>query len=161
MKVVAVALGVCLVDGKLPLIKFKRNIYAGWWGLPGGKMEDTEFAPETVEREFLEEVKHPVRCSKIWGVVDELSRDTNESWRLVLHVCSVEPVGPVDMKTIDIAEGTIHWFSLAELADRRSEIVPSDYRIIQDIVLGNQPGYYRCKLNNTVKPPQLELFERA
>lgn len=47
--------GVCVVEGKVLMIKKGRGPYEGLWDLPGGKIEPGESFVEALTREFDEE----------------------------------------------------------------------------------------------------------
>jgi ADP-ribose pyrophosphatase YjhB (NUDIX family) len=158
VKVYHVAVCGLEAGGRWPMIKFKRNVLAGYWGIPGGKYDDAEFLPEAAEREMAEEIEQPVRFDRFLAVVDELVISSDETRRVVMTVCRMELVHPPKYDVIDKAEGRIEWFTPAEIRARRSEWVPSDLRMLEDILIGGNTGYFKCRLNLTVPPPVLEEF---
>lgn len=160
MKSVQIALGVIIIDGQLPLIKFKRNDLVGQWGILGGKFSAREFLPQAIEREMFEELEHKVAFKEFLAVIDEELLVHSEIKRVTLFACTVEPTGPVSTKTIDKDEGTIQWFDVTEIAEMESQIVASDYRILHDIYLGGGRGYYKSILRKNDKKTKLELFEK-
>ncbi len=161
MKILTVAVCGCFVDGKFPLIKFKRNYLAGYWGIPGGKLDDTEFLPEAAEREMQEELEHPFTFVKWLATVDELVTAKTEPVRCLLHVCEVEPQQPFEPKRLDHPEGTVEWFTPEQIGAMRSEVVPSDYRMFTDIFQAGGSGYFTSRLDTTTKPFGLAQFRPA
>lgn len=159
MKSIPVA--VCLLEheGRIPLIRFKRNYLAGYWGLPGGKFDSGEFLPEAAEREMHEEIEVPVKFGRFLGLVDEIVTTPDSEMRILLHVCTVTCHVPVNFEDIDKDEGTIRWFSSEELASVKDQFVMSDYRIIQKVQKGSLSGYYRCRQRIGAGKLKLDLFE--
>lgn len=161
MKTMLVAVCGVEADGKLPLIKFKRNYLTGYWGLPGGKFDDGEFLPDTAVREIAEELGLAVSFEKFHGVVDELAVVDGETVRAVLFVVSAKPSAEPDFDRQENDEGIIEWFTPEEIAAKEPEVVPSDFRIIQDILLGGQTGYWKCQQTITGGKPVLDFFDRT
>lgn len=160
MKAVPVAVGAVLVDGKLPLIQFKRNIAAGYWALPGGKFDPGEFAVEALERELSEEIEQAARFKELMAIVDE---DTNNpaAPRITLYVCTADITGSVSTATIDKEEGRIQWFSLDEIEALRPSMLPSDYEFIRQLLVGGDRGYYKSRLTYHPDRVTLDFFDRV
>lgn len=161
MKQLAVAVGGLFVDDHVPLIRFKRNHAAGYWAAPGGKFDAGEWMVEALEREMAEEIEHQVRFKEFCAVVDELIIAPNEEIRIALYICLVDPVGRVDMKTLEHDEGTIKWWPVAGLPKIKHDFLPSDYRIMHDVMLGSGRGYYRSQMTLTGPTPVLDEFEQV
>lgn len=146
MKTLAVA--VCIVehDGKFPLIKFKRNYLAGLWGLPGGKLDENEHAPEAAVRELREELGIETEFIGLTAIVDEIAYDQEGSpTRCILFVCRMKPVDGAAPQPRDLPEGTVEWFSPEQIAALEPEIVPSDFRIFKDFPETKWYGTYRSR----------------
>ncbi len=153
-----VAVGVLKVDDKLALIKFKRNVLTGYWGLPGGKIDADESVPEAVERELLEELGLHVQYRELLGVLDEEIKTKDDTQHFMMFVCSVKPLDTFNLKSIDHDEGTVDWFTKEEIEDKSIPIVPSDYQIITRVALGKEQGYFYSQLDMASKPPKLTTF---
>lgn len=156
---ILVAVGVLKVDGKLALIKFKRNILTGFWGLPGGKIDAGESLPEAVERELFEELGLRVQYQELLGVLDEEITSNEGVQHFMMFVCSVKPTTKFNLKSIDHDEGTVDWFTEAEIRDKKVPIVPSDYQVITRVALDKERGYFYSQLDMTTKPPSLKSFK--
>ncbi|MEX2209505.1 MAG: NUDIX domain-containing protein [Patescibacteria group bacterium] len=147
MKILLVA--VCIVEheGRIPLIKFKRNYLTGFWGLPGGKLEADEHLDAGAAREIKEELGLDARVDEYLGVVDELAIHADGAvTRPLLFVTRMTPKGPVSTKPRELPEGTVRWFTPEEIDRLEPEIVPSDFRIIKHMHETGHGGYYRSKL---------------
>jgi len=154
-----VAVGVLKVDGKLALIKFKRNVLTGYWGLPGGKIDAGESVPEAVERELFEELGLRVEYQELLGVLDEEIMTKGGPEHFMMFVCSVKPTTKFNLKSIDHDEGTVDWFTEEEIKNKKVPIVPSDYQVITRVALGKERGYFYSQLNMNSKPPKLSTFK--
>ncbi len=158
MKVLNVAVCGLIHDGKLPLIRWKRNHLAGYWGLPGGKFDDAEHLVQAAEREMTEEIEQPTRFGEFLAVVDEIVVRSDGQHRCNLFVCRMKGEG-LAHRRIDKDEGTIDWFTPEEIVAMKDEIVASDYRFTTEVVLGNGRGYYGCTLDIRQRPSELLSFE--
>jgi 8-oxo-dGTP pyrophosphatase MutT (NUDIX family) len=154
---------VCVVEheGKYALHTFKRNYLAGFRGIPGGKFDQSEYLPEAAEREIREELDVAVTFRQYHGLVDEVVHNGDERFRCALFICSATPNGPVDTARRETDEGVIEWFTREEIESREAEVVPSDYRVLQDIIFGGQRGYWKCQQSIKDGRPVLDLFERV
>lgn len=161
MKTLLVAVCVVEYHGKYALITFKRNYLTGYRGIPGGKFDESEFLPEAAVREIKEELGIEVRFMRYHGTVDELAVTGDETIRCVLSICSATPVDAVDTTRRETDEGVIEWFTRQELEAKEAEIVPSDFRVMQDLIFGGQTGYWKCQQRVTDDGPVLDFFERV
>jgi 8-oxo-dGTP pyrophosphatase MutT (NUDIX family) len=158
MKTLAVAVCYAEHEGRTPFIQFKRNHLAGYWGLPGGKFDDTEFLPQAATREMAEEIEHPVSFDGFYGLVDEIVDRDDGLLRVMLSVCKVSVDGDVSLSVIDKDEGRIEWFTRAEVEAHAAEFVPSDLEMYRSIQNGTLQGYIESYL--TVREGQLPILER-
>ncbi|MBS7811633.1 NUDIX hydrolase [Roseococcus pinisoli] len=69
-----------LVDGKLLLVRRRRDPEAGHWGLPGGKVDAFETVPEAVAREISEELGIRITPETLLCVVDQIDREGHQHW---------------------------------------------------------------------------------
>ncbi|MSU76333.1 NUDIX domain-containing protein [Patescibacteria group bacterium] len=162
MRVYLVA--VCIVEhnGKIALIKFKRNYMAGLWGLPGGKLDHGEHLSEGATREIREELGIETELDKTLATIDEKAMDKEgKEHRFVLLVCRMRPVSNVSTKTRDLPEGTIEWFSLDKIEELKPKMVPSDYRILKELGDAQKHGLYRSKQEFKDGQLQLSYFKRV
>ena len=150
-----------LVAGKIPLIKFKRNYLAGWWGIPGGKFDSREHLPEAAAREIKEELGLDASLDQFLGTVDEFAiQENGDTSRPILFVVTMRAKEAPNTAERDLPEGTIRWFTREEIASLESEVVPSDFRIMQDIYFNENHGHYSSKLTRRGKRITLEYFDR-
>lgn len=161
MKTLPVA--VCIVEhkGKIPLIKFKRNYLAGYWGLPGGKLDDDEHVPDAAARELREELGIETKFEKVVATVDEiaLDRDGNAT-RCILFVCRMRAAGPVSLETRDLPEGTVSWFTPEQITAMESEFVRSDFQIFFELREPEWHGNFRSRQEWKDGKLQLTYFDR-
>lgn len=162
MKTLAVA--VCIVEheGAFPLIKFKRNYLAGYWGLPGGKLDADEHVEDAAVRELREEVGIEATFRKIVAVVDEIALDRDgNAVRCVLFVCRMQPAGPVPTEPRDLPEGMVEWFTPEQIAAMEPEVVRSDFRIFRDFRGSKWYGNYRSRQEWQDDDLTLTYFDRV
>lgn len=147
MKTHVAALSALMSGGKVALIRFKRNEYAGMWGFLGGKPEPGEYVADAVVREVGEELGAECRFERIQAVVDVLIGPANDQFRLFMYMCELTPPASLEVKPLDIPEGEIGWFDLAGVEAIRSEMVPADYEILQSVAFGRKEGYFTCHIS--------------
>lgn len=75
--------GVLIFEGKVLLVKRKRDPFAGKWALPGGFVEYWETTENAVARELLEETALRAKAVALIGVYSAPNRDPRK------HVISV------------------------------------------------------------------------
>ena len=127
--------GITHADSLL-LIKRRKPPYAGHWGLVGGKMEFGESVAQAAEREAREETQLPAKFRRVKGVVNEnLIDDGRIVGHFVIFVCQLV-ADHTDHQASD--EGELRWFTRDELAANREHIIPTDYRMIQTMLLRDE-----------------------
>jgi 8-oxo-dGTP pyrophosphatase MutT (NUDIX family) len=161
MKTLLVAVCVVEYEGKYALHTFKRNYLAGFRGIPGGKFDSTEHLPAAAGREIKEELGIEVHFETFHGIVDEFAVTDDGTVRCMLFICSATPSGQIETVRRETDEGIIEWFTREEIESRQSEVVPSDYRILQDLIFGGQMGYWKCQQTIKDGRPVLDYFERV
>jgi ADP-ribose pyrophosphatase YjhB (NUDIX family) len=158
MKATPIAIGIVEHAGRIPLIRFARNVFRGFWGLPGGKFKDGEFLEQALEREPLEELGCTVRFGRCIGVVDEDIEDELGVQRLVMYICTAEVLQPPDLEPIDRAEGRVEWFTPTALVERKEQILESDQCFMHEIYRSRNFGYHKCKIRVVAGVPRLTMF---
>lgn len=113
-------------NGKILLIRRRKEPFTGSWALPGGWVDEGETVEEAVVRETREETGLDVSPIAITGVYSQPGRDPRGNFITISFVCEVisgeERVGE------DVAE--VKWFPLdtiPELAFDHGQIV-EDYK---------------------------------
>lgn len=158
MKTLLVAVCAVRAGDRFAWNRFKRNYLAGYRGLPGGKFDEGEFLQEAAVREIKEELGVAVRFERFHGVIDEIAVTPDGTVRCLLFVCSATPTEPVDTAPRETPEGRFEWLKVEETLE--AETVPSDFRILHDLILGEQTGYWKCQQTVREGRPQLDFFER-
>lgn len=104
-----------LRDGRLLLIRRRRDPEAGAWGLPGGKVDLFETAAAAAEREVLEETGLRFAARELLCVVDQIDREAGHHWFAPVYVVEAADGAP------RIAEPEKHdgldWFALDALPE--------------------------------------------
>ena len=71
-----VGVGILLIrNGKLLLVKRKYDPDAGYWSIPGGRVELGEKTERAAEREGFEETGFKVKVVKLAGIIDKIMHD--------------------------------------------------------------------------------------
>ena len=152
----AVVISALIRKGKILLIKRGRGDYVGLWGLPGGKVERGEHLAEAAVREILEESGIRADFKDYLGIVSEhLVEGGRVSRHFLLHVFELNP----RTKTIvEDTEGKLDWFDLDRIGEMESEIIPSDFAIIERMIRKREKSYYRCVLEKSGNTHTLKEF---
>ena len=153
----SVAIAVLIRDNKILLIKRARGDYVGLFGLPGGKIEKDEHFSEAAVREILEESSIESEFEDYCGLVSEhLIENEIITQHFLLHICRLFP------KTISISnnsEGELEWFDLEYIIKIKNKIIPSDFLMIEKMVLGKEKYYYECIIEKCGNDHILKKFE--
>lgn len=157
MKPLSVALSALIKNNKILLIKRIRGDYIGLLSLPGGKIELNEHLSNASVREIKEESGIKSRFKKHLAVVSEHLIENNQILNhFLLHICELEP------ETTEITannEGNLEWFDLNQIKNMKDKIIPSDYLIIQKIILNKEKNYYDCIIEKIKDKHFLRKFE--
>jgi len=138
----AVAISAVIKNNKILLIKRLKDPYAGFWGLPGGKIEKHEHVSDAAIREILEESGINTEFKGQLGFVSEhLKENGKVDQHFLLHVCELRPK---TTKTKDGGEGELDWFDLGTIQTIKNKTIPSDYLIIEKIIKNREKNYYNC-----------------
>ncbi|WP_427024740.1 NUDIX hydrolase [Aureimonas ureilytica] len=109
-----VGCGAAIIEnGKVLLVRRRREPEAGCWGLPGGKVDSFECVADAVAREIREELGIVIKPIDLLCVVDQIDRAEGQHW--------IAPVFRVDSHngTPTIQEpdalSDLGWFDLDDL----------------------------------------------
>lgn len=101
---------VIVENGRVVLVRRRREPFKGRWALPGGFVEEHESVEEAVEREALEETGLRIKIVKLLGVYSDPDRDPR---RTVAVAFLAKPVSKKLRGGDDASEA--RWFKLSEL----------------------------------------------
>jgi len=153
----AIVIAVLVKDNQLLLIKRKRGDYVGLMGLPGGKIEKNEHLSEAATREILEESGIKSVFKNHLGFVSEHLFENGEIIQhFLLHICQLEPE---TTELLNTQEGDLSWVELDKLSSIENKIIPSDFLIINKIVLNKEKEYYNCIVEKTGDSYTVKCFE--
>ena len=156
-RALAVVIAALIKDNKILLVKRAKGDYIGLWGMPGGKVELNEHLSHAATREILEESGIESEFVAFRGIVSEHLVENNAvTGHFLLHVCELNP------KTTEIREsgaGKFAWFDLSELENMKSQIIPSDFPMIQKIIRNKEGKYYNCVITKNGSQHTLTKFE--
>jgi len=94
--------------------RLQRSVYAGWWEIPGGKIDPGESPEEAVVRELREEVGVEI---EVTGALPEVEHHYDHAHvRLHPRLCRLVPGSPEPVP-IEVAE--VRWIALETLGDFR------------------------------------------
>ena len=149
MKVLNIVTVQVIHEGKPLLISRTKNPYAGWWALPGGKLEGGESNLIGALRELKEETGIVVDKAEYIATVNEVyTIDGVVDSHFVLHYYRVEIEELPNV--VESPEGKLQWFR--DIPDRS---VPSDKMIceMRDLSV----GIYDLILNLNTQSDELEV----
>ncbi len=128
------------------LIKRARGAYAGYWSIPGGKVEPDEHLADAAERELAEEAAIDASFHRHVGVVSELLQDEGAvQHHLLMHICTLT----TDDETISKSdEGDVQWVSPMERDEMQAAISSRDYAILEQLEQEGDLGYYNSVVNH-------------
>ena len=129
-----IAIAPLIRDNKILLLRRNKPPFKGLWGMPGGKLEFGEYIEDTIKREIFEETGLNIKLKRILAVLSEIFFNTTtkeDYWHAILFLCEVT-IDDVS-KVKNSSEGNLEWFDLDDLS--KTEIIPSDYEMIRQIVL--------------------------
>ena len=89
MNAPGVGCGAAIVkDGRLLLVKRLRAPEAGYWSLPGGKVDFGERVEDAVRREILEEVGLEISLTRPLGIVEMIGLDA-QHWVSPIYLAEI------------------------------------------------------------------------
>lgn len=152
----SVAITALIDQNKILLIQRNRGDYVGLLALPGGKIEADEHIQAAAIREIGEESGIESEFVRHLGVVSELLVENGKVLKhLILHVCELKPLST---KITIQQEGELNWYDLSDLPRLKSQIIPSDYLMIEKMVLQQEKNYFDCVLVKEETEYRLESF---
>ena len=158
-KVIAlpVVLGAVINRNRLLLIKRNFLPFIGLWGMPGGKIHFGEHLDQAIIREILEECHIKTEWVKLCGVVTEnLHIDKTKSIHYLLHICRLKST---NLAIKPSKEGKVKWFPLAKISGIKQLIIPSDFIMLQKLVLAKpEKFYYRCEVEKNNNEYKIKSF---
>lgn len=115
MQMIRVGCGAFITDdeGRLLLVKRRRNPEADHWGLPGGKVEFLERVADTIVREIREELGVVIELTGLLCVVDQIDPNGPSHWVNPVHRARIVQGAPQVMEPDAMANWG--WFSLDAL----------------------------------------------
>lgn len=154
---IPVVLGAAIKNNRLLLIKRNFLPFVGLWGMPGGKIHFGEHLDQAIIREILEECHIKTEWLKLCGVVTENLRiNKSQPMHYLLHVCKLKPTS-FAIKSSN--EGNVQWFELDKLSKIKRLMIPSDYIMLQRLVLAKpKKSYFRCEVINHNNQYQIKSF---
>lgn len=142
-----VAIGIIKKGEEILLIKRERGNFKGFYGIPGGKVEEGEYIDEAVKREIREEVDLDLKFNKLLGVATENMQNNNKM--VILYCCELEMDEKQEIKN---PEFEYKWFSKEEFM-KSDTIIESDRKMIEDFYFNNGKNYLKfdCYQDETGK----------
>ena len=158
-KIIPVVIGGLLKDGKILLIKRANEPYKGFWSLPGGKVNHGEHLEKAILREIEEETGIKAVFHGIEAVVSEhLKSEGSLDVHCILFICSLSAQ---DYSSRESEEGSLGWFELEKINSQINLILPTDYEIISQIILGKKGFHFNSSVDKTGEKYRTELFEKV
>lgn len=107
------------------LVRRSRPPAAGWWALPGGRVEPGETLEAAVRREVLEETGLAVHVGTLVGVVEREDADSGTRW--IIAGFDVRTADEPEPRAGDDA-AEVSWWPVDDLG--RPGVVPSVDRLV-------------------------------
>lgn len=133
-KIIHVAICAPIKENKVLLIKRVKEPYAGFWGLPGGKVDFGEHPKETAVREVEEETGIRCEFNSFKGVASEIIKEDDKiAHHFLFYLCTLNPINTDhhDGKPDEIHE--VMWADINSLPEEN--FVPSDLVFLKNILL--------------------------
>jgi ADP-ribose pyrophosphatase len=108
--------GVILQDGKVLLLLRKRPPEAGFWSLPGGRVEFMERVEDAAVRELREELGIEVEIESLLCVTDHRAPAENEHWVSPAYLVRIVSGTPRNLEPGKTE--SIDWFPLSQLPEK-------------------------------------------
>lgn len=148
-KPLSVAIGAVVRDGEILMIRRESGDYQGYWALPGGKIEQGEHVSDAAVRELEEEAGIETVFHEYLGLVSEVFDEK----QFMLHIVVLETE---DETVSGGCEGDVDWLDLDSIEG--FDVVPSDLKIIEELIMGDDGGYFECVMSESDGDHVLEEF---
>lgn len=153
----AIVISVLIKNNKILLVKRIKGDYVGLLGMPGGKIEKKEHVSDAAVREMFEESGIKSTFKSYLGFISEhLVENGNILQHFLLHLCELEPQ---TTEILHSPEGKLNWFNLDKLQTIKDQIIPSDYLMIEKIIINKEKQYYNCILEKIGNEHIIKKFE--
>lgn len=110
-----VGVGALIEDaqGRVLLVKRRRDPEAGHWGIPGGKLDYGELTTDCCAREIREELGVEIAVGELVCLVDQIGVPGGGHWVAPVYRGRITAGEPANQEPAAIAE--IGWFAVAAL----------------------------------------------
>lgn len=144
-------------ENSILLIERNKGNYQGYLGLVGGKIEQGEHVREAAIREAKEETGLDTKFGSILSFISEIFNEEDSQKQFLLYLTELVPISN---DVFESDEGNLHWINLEKLEEYKEMIIPSDYKMIEEIIKNNNGSYYECLIENKDKELSMEYFEK-
>ena len=156
-KPLTVAVGMVIDNEKILLLKREKEPYRGLWSLPGGKVKKDEHVSQAAIRELMEESGLNCEIEEYLGYISEhLIESSIIKEHFLIHAYKLSSAGT---STKEGVEGELKWFNLNEIGSQKDLIIPSDYLMIEKLLINPGKNHYDCKIIKENDKYNLEVFE--
>jgi mutator protein MutT len=154
--VTPVAASILIRDGKVLLIRRKGKTFDGLLSIPGGKIDFGETIESAALRELGEETGVKASFRRHLATIPEhITENGRVIKHLMIQLCELDYQGDLGTREFEPV-----WVPLADLGSVRGEMTPSDYHMIQDILLSDSPGTWFSLLEKTADGYVQKEFRR-
>ena len=128
----AIVMSALVRNGEILLLKRVKPPYAGYWSVPGGKVEFGEHPAAAAVREFQEETGLSAEFKALRGVASETVKGA-ETAHFILFFCELSGG---EGELAHSQEGECRFFKLGELD--KIGMLPSDYLMVKEFLMDNR-----------------------
>ncbi len=152
-----IAISVLMHDSNILLMERAKGDYVGLLGLPGGKVEKGEHVSDAAVREIFEETGIKSKFISHLGLVSEhLVENGAVIKHFLLNVCEL---APESHSFVEGREGRLFWQPLGSLGSMKGKIIPSDFEMLNRMVLRKEKHYFECVLEKSGESYALRSFD--
>lgn len=117
---IGVGCGAILLNNKSQILLLKRSQKcrnkAGYWTIPGGKVEFNETVEKALKREIKEELSIDIEVKKLISLTNDIIPRENQHWVSSQHLCVIVSGKIQNLEPHKCQE--IKWFDLNNLPDK-------------------------------------------